>query len=163
MRCPRCGCQEDRVIDSRASKDGAAVRRRRECTACGHRFTTHEEIIQAELKVVKRDNSREDFDPNKIRAGIEKACWKRDVKPETIDMVVSQVTSGLEADYEREVPSSEVGNRTMEALRQVDKVAYVRFASVYRDFKDIDEFIDEIRSMGRNRAKNAVPRGGKSV
>ena len=99
----------------------------------------------------------------KIRAGIEKACWKRDVKPETIDMVVSQVTSGLEADYEREVPSSEVGNRTMEALRQVDKVAYVRFASVYRDFKDIDEFIDEIRSMGRNRAKNTAPRGGKSI
>ncbi len=79
MRCPRCGCQEDRVIDSRASKDGAAVRRRRECTSCGHLFTTHEDIIQAELKVVKRDNSREDFDPNKIRAGIEKACWKRDV------------------------------------------------------------------------------------
>ena len=113
MRCPRCGCQEDRVIDSRASKDGAAVRRRRECAACGHRFTTHEEIIQAELKFVKRDNSREDFDPNKIRAGIEKACWKRDVKPEAIDMIVSQVTSGLEADYEREVPSSEVGTRTM--------------------------------------------------
>ena len=160
MRCPRCGCQEDRVIDSRASKDGAAVRRRRECTACGHRFTTHEEIIQAELKVVKRDNSREDFDPNKIRAGIEKACWKRDVKPEAIDMIVSQVTSSLEADYEREVPSAEVGNRTMEALRQIDKVAYVRFASVYRDFKDIDEFIDEIRSMGSNRG-NKPSRGGK--
>lgn len=139
------------MVDSRAAKDGAAVRRRRECLSCGHRFTTHEEIIQAELKVVKRGNSREDFDREKVRRGIEKACWKRDVKPEQIDAVVERVASSLEAEYEREVPASEVGNRVMEELRALDKVAYVRFASVYRDFKDIDEFIAEIRSIGKRK------------
>ncbi len=151
MRCPRCACPEDKVVDSRAAKEGAAVRRRRECLACGHRFTTHEEIIQSELKVIKRDNSREDFDREKLRRGIEKACWKRDIRPEQIDAVVEKVARSLESEFEREVPASEVGNRTMEELRSLDKVAYVRFASVYRDFKDIDEFIAEIRMMGRKK------------
>ena len=148
MRCPRCTCQDDKVVDSRAVKDGAGVRRRRECLNCGHRFTTYEEIIQAELKVVKRkDNRREDFDREKLRRGVEMACWKRDIPQEKIDFVVNKVVSSLESDYEREVPSGEIGSRTMMALKELDKVAYVRFASVYRDFKDIDEFIDEIRTM----------------
>ena len=150
MRCPHCGCQEDKVIDSRTSRDGAAVRRRRECNACGHRFTTHEAIIQAELKVIKRNGTLEDLDRSKIRTGIEKACWKRDITPEVIDQIVDTVVASIETDFDREVPTSEIGRRTMEELRKFDKVAYVRFASVYRDFKDIDEFIEEIRTIGHH-------------
>ena len=152
MRCPRCACQNDKVIDSRATKEGAGVRRRRECLQCGHRFTTHEEIIQAELKVVKRDNTREDFDQEKIRRGIEKACWKRDIAPEEIDAVVQKVCRSLETDYEREVPSQIIGERLMEALRALDKVAYIRFASVYRDFQGVAEFISEARNIGKKDA-----------
>ena len=145
MRCPHCACQTDKVVDSRATKEGAGVRRRRECLNCGHRFTTHEEIIQAELKVIKRNQTRQDFDREKIRRGIERACWKRNVAPEQIDSLVSRIAMSLESDFEREVSVSEIGTRVMEELRHLDKVAYVRFASVYRDFKSIDEFITEIR------------------
>ena len=148
MRCPRCACQDDKVMDSRATKEGAGVRRRRECLNCGHRFTTYEEIIQAELKVLKRDNTHEDFDREKLRRGIEKACWKRNIRPEQIDALLSKIVSEIESEYDREIPSVEIGNKAMAALRQLDKVAYVRFASVYRDFKDIEEFISEIRTMG---------------
>ena len=123
-------------------------RRRRECLNCGHRFTTYEEIIQAELKVLKRDNTHEDFDREKLRRGIEKACWKRNIRPEQIDALLSKIVSEIESEYDREIPSVEIGNKAMTALRQLDKVAYVRFASVYRDFKDIEEFIAEIRTMG---------------
>ena len=148
MRCPRCACQDDKVMDSRATKEGAGVRRRRECLNCGHRFTTYEEIIQAELKVLKRDNTHEDLDREKLRRGIEKACWKRNIRPEQIDALLSKIVSEIESEYDREIPSVEIGNKAMTALRQLDKVAYVRFASVYRDFKDIEEFIAEIRTMG---------------
>ena len=148
MRCPRCACQDDKVMDSRATKEGAGVRRRRECLNCGHRFTTYDEIIQAELKVLKRDNTHEDFDREKLRRGIEKACWKRNIRPEQIDALLSKIVSEIESEYDREIPSVEIGNKAMTALRQLDKVAYVRFASVYRDFKDIEEFIAEIRTMG---------------
>ena len=150
MRCPRCFCQNDKVVDSRATKEGAGVRRRRECLQCGHRFTTHEEIIQAELKVVKRDRSREDLDPEKIRAGIEKACWKRDISPEDIDALVSRVCTSLEADFEREVPSSEIGERVIRELKTLDKVAYIRFASIYRDFQGVNEFISEARNIKKD-------------
>ena len=150
MRCPRCFCQNDKVVDSRATKEGAGVRRRRECLQCGHRFTTHEEIIQAELKVVKRDRSREDLDPEKIRAGIEKACWKRDISPEDIDALVARVCTSLEADFEREVPSSEIGERVIRELKGLDKVAYIRFASIYRDFQGVNEFISEARNIKKN-------------
>jgi transcriptional repressor NrdR len=144
------------VVDSRAVKEGAGVRRRRECLNCGHRFTTYEEIIQAELKVVKRkDNRREDFDREKLRRGVDMACWKRDIPQEKIDSIVNKVVSSLESDFEREVNSEEIGKRTMLALKELDKVAYVRFASVYRDFKDIDEFIDEIRSMSAVKRRGA--------
>ena len=152
MRCPRCACQDDKVMDSRATKEGAGVRRRRECLNCGHRFTTYEEIIQAELKVLKRDNTHEDFDREKLRRGIEKACWKRDIRPEQIDALLSKVVTEIESEYDREISSVEIGNKTMAALRQLDKVAYVRFASVYRDFKDIEEFISEIRTIGAKKA-----------
>lgn len=148
MRCPRCACQDDKVVDSRATKEGAGVRRRRECLNCGHRFTTYEEIIQAELKVLKRDNTHEDFDREKLRRGIEKACWKRNIRPAQIDTLLSKIVMEIETEYDREISSVEIGTKAMAALRQLDKVAYVRFASVYRDFKDIEEFISEIRTIG---------------
>jgi transcriptional regulator nrdR len=135
-------------VDSRATKEGAGVRRRRECLNCGHRFTTYEEIIQAELKVLKRDNTHEDFDREKLRRGIEKACWKRNIRPEQIDTLLSKIVMEIETEYDREISSVEIGTKAMAALRQLDKVAYVRFASVYRDFKDIEEFISEIRTIG---------------
>ncbi|MBR2433846.1 MAG: transcriptional repressor NrdR [Lentisphaeria bacterium] len=152
MRCPRCSCQNDKVVDSRSTKDGAGVRRRRECLQCGHRFTTHEEIIQAELKVIKRDNTREDFDRQKLREGIEKACWKRDVVPEDLDALISRVCTGLEADYDREVPSGEIGERVMRELCKLDKVAYIRFASIYRDYQGLSEFISEVRSIDKQKS-----------
>lgn len=147
MRCPRCGCQEDKVIDSRSAKDGAAVRRRRECLSCGHRFTTHEEIIQAELRVVKRGGTREDFDSGKVRTGIEKACWKRNIRAEDIDTLVTGVLQQIEATYEREVPSNAIGRIIMNALKKFDGVAYIRFASIYLDFQAVDQFINEIASI----------------
>ncbi len=151
MRCPRCSFPDDKVVDSRATREGTGIRRRRECLNCGHRFTTHEEIIQAELKVVKRDQTRQELDPEKIRRGVEKACWKRNVGQEDIDALVRKVISDLESRYEREVPASDIGDIIMQHLRELDKVAYVRFASVYRDFQDVDEFIDEIRSFAKKR------------
>lgn len=151
MRCPECSCLDDKVVDSRATKEGAGVRRRRECLQCGHRFTTIEEIIQAELKVVKRDNVREELDREKIRRGVENACWKRPIEVEDIERAVDEVYASIQRDYDKEVSSIEIGNRVMEVLKRVDEVAYVRFASVYRQFKDIDEFIDEIRMLGKTK------------
>ena len=147
MRCPACGCDDDKVVDSRAVKDGAGVRRRRECTRCLHRFTTYEGIIQEELKVVKKNNIREDFDKDKLRRGIENACYKRPIGQDAIDRLVEEVANCIQKDFDKEVSSTEVGNRVMNALRQLDQVAYVRFASVYRKFKDVDEFIEEIKTL----------------
>lgn len=147
MRCPQCTCLEDKVVDSRSTKEGAGVRRRRECTNCGHRFTTYEEIIQAELKVVKRGGEREEFDREKLRSGVESACWKRPIAEEDKENIVNRIVNGIYSDFEREISSTEIGKRVMDALRELDEVAYVRFASVYKKFKDIDQFIEEIKSM----------------
>lgn len=147
MRCPKCGCLDDKVIDSRAVKDGAGVRRRRECLKCTCRYTTIEGIIPEELKVVKRNSVREDYDRDKLRRGIANACYKRPVNPDDIDRMVENVSAGILRDFDKEVPSAEIGNRVMDELRKTDQVAYVRFASVYRKFKDVDEFIDEIRTL----------------
>lgn len=147
MRCPVCGFQDDKVIDSRAVKEGFGVRRRRECLACSHRFSTYESIIQSELKVVKRNSEREDFDADKLRRGIENACYKRPIDPDDINRVIDDVSQSLQRDFDREVASSEIGNRVMQALKKLDQVAYVRFASVYRKFHDVEEFINEIRSL----------------
>ena len=149
MRCPQCQCQDDKVVDSRMVKEGVGVRRRRECMNCGHRYTTYESIIHAELKVVKKDGAvREEFDREKLRFGIEKACWKRPVSGDDIEQLTEDLIKGIEADFDREVPSHEIGKRIMNALRETDEVAYVRFASVYRQFKDIDQFIEEIKALG---------------
>ena len=147
MRCPMCGCLEDKVIDSRSVREDSGVRRRRECLSCGHRFTTFESIIREELKVVKRNNIREDFDREKLRRGIANACYKRPVDPEEIDRVAEEIDQGIQRDFDKEVSSSEIGKRVMAALRSLDQVAYVRFASVYRKFKDVEEFIAEIRAL----------------
>lgn len=149
MRCPQCQCLDDKVVDSRTAKEGAGVRRRRECLNCGHRYTTYESIIHAELKVIKKsDELREEFDREKLRLGIEKACWKRPVSGDDIEGMVEGIIKGLETDFDKEVPSAEIGARSMQALKHIDEVAYVRFASVYRQFKDIDQFIEEIKTLG---------------
>ena len=147
MRCPKCGCNDDKVIDSRSVKDGFGIRRRRECAACAYRFTTLESVSPEELKVIKRDGSRMTFDPERLRRGIDRACEKRNVSSEEIDRMVGEISSSLQRDFNSEVPSAEIGNRVMEALRKVDEVAFVRFASVYRKFTDASDFIDEIRGL----------------
>ena len=153
MRCPQCTCSEDKVVDSRMTKEGAGVRRRRECLNCGHRFTTYEEIIQSELKVIKKNgNVREDFDREKLRRGIVNACWKRPIKVEDLDLLADRVVDSIQNDFEREIPSVEIGKRVMKELKKLDEVAYVRFASVYRQFKDIEQFIEEIKSLGSSKS-----------
>ncbi len=147
MRCPKCHGQDDKVTDSRAVKDGVGVRRRRECLGCGFRFTTFEGVIPEEIKVVKRTGEREDFDRDKLRRGIANACYKRPVSAEGIDRMVEEISLSVMRDFDREVSSAEIGVRVMEQLRGVDQVAYVRFASVYRKFKDVEEFIEEIRAL----------------
>lgn len=150
MRCIRCSSTEDKVIDSRISRDGSVIRRRRECLGCGYRFTTAEEILHEDLLVVKRDGTREDFDRNKLLGGLRKACEKRPVDPEQLDMIVSDVMAVLESEHGTEIPSRAIGEIVMEKLKPIDKVAYVRFASVYKDFHDISDFADELRSMDEN-------------
>ena len=156
MRCPKCGYIEDRVIDSRSSKDGASIRRRRECTECLHRFTTYEQIERAEIRVVKRDGRSELFDRNKLVNGIQKACEKRPVSREAIEIAVEEIASDLEANFGREVPSNLIGGKVMEKLHALDEVAYVRYASVYRHFADIGEFLHEIQNLERKVKPSAL-------
>jgi transcriptional repressor NrdR len=149
MRCPKCNFVGDKVVDSRTAKEGVAVRRRRECLDCGYRFTTYEEVIQSELSVIKRNSSRVEFERSKLKKGIGNACWKRPIDEEKIDQIVEKVTMSLQYDFEGEVSSLEIGRRVMDELKELDEVAYVRFASVYREFKDIDQFIEEIRLLNK--------------
>jgi transcriptional repressor NrdR len=149
MRCPKCNAQDDKVIDSRSSRDGALIRRRRECLKCGTRFTTYEEIYRETLRVKKRNGQYEEFDRRKLLAGIEKACEKRPVSTEQIEQLVDRIITELENEYGREVSSKEIGERVMQHLRKLDEVAYVRFASVYRQFRDAEQFIDEIKRLGK--------------
>src|SRR3989442_2290027 len=132
MRCPKCGGQDDKVIDSRASREGATIRRRRECLACGHRFTTYEEIERGGLVVLKRDGRREEFSKDKLLSGLRKACQKRPISPKVIEDLVEKIVNGVTDKYEREVPAEVIGKMVMERLRQIDEVAYVRFDSGYR-------------------------------
>ena len=148
MRCPKCGCDNDKVIDSRAGRDGGTVRRRRECLSCGYRFSTLESVVPEDMKVVKRGGEREDYDRAKLRRGISNACYKR-VSDEEIDRIVDTVTGSLLHDFDKEVESSEIGERVMAELRKVDEVAFVRFASVYRRFTAAKDFIREIKVMKR--------------
>lgn len=148
MRCPKCGCQDDKVIDSRASREGATIRRRRECLGCGHRFTTYEELERGGLVVVKRDGRREDFSKDKLLSGLRKACQKRPVSPKAIEDLVERIVNTITDKYEREVPAEAIGKLVMEGLRQLDEVAYVRFASVYRRFQEATDFVQEVKKLG---------------
>ena len=147
MRCPKCGGQEDRVVDSRASREGATIRRRRECTQCGHRFTTYEELEREGLMVLKRDNRREEFSKEKLLSGIKKACQKRPISPKIIEEMVEEIAEEINNKYEDEVPAEFIGKRVIERLREIDDVAYVRFASVYRRFKEATDFVHEVKKM----------------
>jgi transcriptional repressor NrdR len=147
VKCPFCKADNDRVVDSRASADGFAIRRRRECLACGRRYTTYERIEESPIRVVKKDGAREPFDRRKILAGLMKACEKRPVGINVLDDIVNRIEHQVTEQFDREVPSKFIGRLVMRELRKVDQVAYVRFASVYRDFKDVAEFVDEVRPM----------------
>ena len=147
MRCPKCGCQDDKVIDSRASREGATIRRRRECARCAHRFTTYEEIEREGLLVLKRDGRREEFSRDKLLSGIRKACQKRPISPKAIDDLVDHIVAVVTEKFEGEVPGEFVGKLVMEGLRELDDVAYVRFASVYRRFQEATDFIQEVKKM----------------
>ena len=150
MRCPKCGNQDDKVIDSRASREGSTIRRRRQCLHCNHRFTTYEEIENESLMVVKRDGRREEFSREKLLSGLKKACQKRPISPKAIEDLVETITDEIIDKYDREVPGMVIGERVMEALRQIDKVAYVRFASVYRRFEEATEFVSEVNKLESN-------------
>src|SRR5580700_1093654 len=147
MRCPKCGNQDDKVIDSRASREGSTIRRRRECLQCSHRFTTYEEIEHEGLMIVKRDGRREEFSKEKLLSGIKKACQKRPISPKIIEDLVEKIVNDVTDKYEREVPAEAIGKLVMEGLRQVDEVAYVRFASVYRRFQEATDFVQEVKKL----------------
>lgn len=149
MRCPFCEHERDRVVDSRESRDGLSIRRRRECLECGRRFTTYEQIEQIPYMVVKRGGQRERFDRGKLLRGIMTACQKRPVSPKQLEEIVDGVERHLQDSPSRELSSVEIGEIVMERLRRLDKVAYVRFASVYLDFKSVQEFMTEISQLVR--------------
>jgi transcriptional repressor NrdR len=145
LRCPYCKADNGRVIDSRSSADGYSIRRRRECMDCARRFTTYERMEETPLRVVKKDGSRVPFDRNQILKGMLKACEKRPVSLEQLEEITSSIERNLTEMFDREVGSKYIGQLVMDALQQLDQVAYVRFASVYRDFKDVKQFMDELR------------------
>ena len=147
MKCPYCHVDNDRVIDSRASEDGFATRRRRECLHCKKRYTTYEHVERSNLKVVKKDGSRVPFDRSKLKQGLEKACWKRPIPDARLEAIVFEVENYVEAHCESEVDSRTLGEQVMQHLRTLDQVAYVRFASVYRQFEDVHDFVDELKPM----------------
>ena len=147
MKCPYCTHLGDKVVDSRESKEGDVIRRRRECLECGRRFTSYERIDEIPYMVVKKDGRRERFERQKLVAGLRKACEKRPVRVSALDDVADEVESALQDKPEREMSTEEIGARVMDALRHLDKVAYVRFASVYRNFRDIDEFKSELNDL----------------
>lgn len=163
MRCPFCGHDEDRVIDSRPSEEGATIRRRRECIACGNRFTTYEKVETLPLLVIKKDGARQAFDRAKLFSGIMKACEKRPVTTEQIEKLVDSIESSAQNSLKRELSSREIGEMVMNELKQLDEVAYVRFASVYRQFRDVSSFMKELNEMmlGKKAEKSGHDRQSK--
>ena len=151
MKCPFCGFEESKVIDSRPTDEGERIRRRRECTQCGKRFTTYEIIENVPIIVVKKDKSREEFDRDKLFRGILRSCEKRPVSIDTIDGLVDDIEASLQNSLDREVTSVHIGEMVMDKLKGIDEVAYVRFASVYRQFKDINTFMDELDKLLREK------------
>lgn len=155
MKCAYCGCTQSRVVDSRQNEDGTSIRRRRECENCGRRFTTYERIDLVPLMVIKKDQTREAFDVEKLRAGIVKACEKRPVPLSEIDAMVRNIEQRLNSQPESEITSKNIGELVMDGLKDLDEVAYVRFASVYRQFSDVNTFMEELKDMLDSRSKTA--------
>jgi transcriptional repressor NrdR len=147
MRCPKCGHEDDRVLDSRSAKMGDSIRRRRMCLKCSHRFTTYETVVRTKLRVVKRDGRHEDVDREKLLGGIVRACEKRPISMEQIDNIVDRIVGEIENEYEREVPAKEIGKKVMDQLETLDEVAFVRFASVYRRFRDVTQFVKAVDEL----------------
>lgn len=150
MKCPYCGVMDNKVIDSRVSKDGEAIRRRRECMDCSHRFTTYEQIEEIPIMIVKKDGRREVFNREKVSAGIRRACEKLDISMNTIDAIIDDLERNLRETGEKEIPSFVIGEQVMQKLHDLNDIAYVRFASVYREFKDVNDFVDELKRMLNN-------------
>jgi len=157
MRCPKCGSRDDKVIDSRQSRDGSSIRRRRECLKCKYRYTTYEEIERSDLRVVKRDRTHEPFDRRKLAGSIAKSFEKRSTSLLTLEDIVEEIVHELETGG-REVASSVIGAKVLEKLRAIDEVAYLRYASVYQRFEDVDQFVDAIHTLGRRVKPNALQR-----
>jgi transcriptional repressor NrdR len=147
MKCPFCAHLQDKVVDSREGKDGLAIRRRRQCLKCNRRFTSYERIDEIPFMVVKKDGKREPFDRNKILAGLRRACEKRPVSPAELEGLADEVEQSLQESPEREMTTQKIGERVIERLKELDKVAYVRFASVYRQFGDVDQFMKELKDL----------------
>jgi len=147
MKCPFCGEIDNKVIDSRLSKDGSVIRRRRECIVCSRRFTTYEHIEEIPIMIIKKDDRREVFNREKVRTGILKACEKRDISINVIEEFLDELERDLREIGEKEIPSHSVGEKIMAKLHEMDAVAYVRFASVYREFKDVNDFVSELKSL----------------
>jgi len=157
MRCPKCGSRDDKVIDSRQSREGLSIRRRRECLKCAYRYTTYEEIERTDLRVVKRDSSHEPFDRRKLVNSLAKACEKRPISLVVLEQAVDDIIHEIETGG-REVTSAQIGTHVMAKLRDIDEVAYLRFASVHRRFEQVDEFVDAIQALGRRIKTNAQQR-----
>ena len=153
MRCPFCSAVDDRVVDTRPSDNDQVIRRRRECTGCGRRFTTYERVDEILPLVIKKDGRREPFDRGKILSGLKKACSKRPIPVEVVERAADQIERELEEAGEKEIPSSRIGDAVMAALRDIDEVAYVRFASVYRSFRDVNELMSELKSLVEARGR----------
>ena len=149
MRCPKCASTVDKVVDSRISKDGSTIRRRRECLDCGHRYSTTEQILRENLYVTKRDGRRENFDKAKIINSLRRACQKRPVDAEQINILVEDMIDQLEHEFGMEIPSAAVGEKVLQNLKNIDPIAYIRFASVYKDFRNLEEFLDEIGALSK--------------
>jgi transcriptional repressor NrdR len=150
MKCPFCGEIDNKVIDSRLSKDGAVIRRRRECIICGRRFTTYEHIEEIPVMIVKKDGRREVFSREKVRSGLQKACQKRNISINLIDEFLDELERDLRETGEKEISSNKIGEKVMAKLHEIDDVAYVRFASVYREFKDVNDFVSELKNLLSN-------------
>ncbi|MCK9230641.1 MAG: transcriptional regulator NrdR [Syntrophales bacterium] len=158
MKCPFCSHSENKVIDSRLSREGNSIRRRRECLACARRFTTYEYVEDVVPMVIKKDGRREPFDRLKILTGLKKACEKRPISMDDIEAVVDRVEKFCQESQLKEIPSTAIGEQVMEELHQLDAVAYVRFASVYRQFKDVSDFMDELKDVLKTKAGNVTKR-----
>jgi transcriptional repressor NrdR len=158
MRCPFCGKTEDRVVDSRESREGQVIRRRRECLSCGRRYTTYERVDEIPFLVLKKDERREPFNRPKLLGGLRKACEKRPVPLAALEQIVDEVETKLTRSPEKEIPSREIGELVMDRLRDLDKVAYVRFASVYREFEDVTDYMKELEGLlGKKSKRRRAP------